>query len=294
MQRRLTTSVTASRGGRGEPADRSRHQKARIEEKAFSLKGLTSFLGFGKGAERERRARVRLDMADIAIYAIGDVHGCLDELLALERVIVQDAESLPGRKLIVMLGDYVDRGPASAPVLDHLIAPPPRGFERICLCGNHEMVMLDYIEGLAGRAGWIAMGAEPTLLSYGIDPERLRNIYPTDRQVDDAIRAAIPAAHVAFLRSLPIMIETQRFIFVHAGVRPELPLDRQSDEDMVFIRSAFFERAHLLSRYVVHGHTPVEEAAREGMRVNIDTGAFFSGRLTALRIWQNKGRYLTN
>jgi serine/threonine protein phosphatase 1 len=248
----------------------------------------------GKGAGTQKRARLRLDIADAAIYAIGDVHGCLDELLALEENIVRDAETLPGRKLIVMLGDYVDRGPASAQVLDHLIAPPPPGFERICLTGNHEMVMLDYLENRASRANWISMGAEPTLLSYGIDHQRLRGIYQTDSQIDEVVRKAIPASHLAFLRSLPIMIESRRFVFVHAGLRPELALDRQADEDLVFIRSAFYERAHLLSRYVVHGHTPVEEAKREGMRVNIDTGAFFSGRLTALRIWRNKGRYLTN
>lgn len=255
---------------------------------------MSNLLGIDRGAAGRKRARLRLDAPDTAIYAIGDVHGCLDELLALERVIVRDAEELPGRKLILMLGDYVDRGPASAQVLDHLAAPSPAGFERICLCGNHEMVMLDYLEHRVGLAGWAAMGAGPTLLSYGVDLDRLCSIYGTGRQMDEAVRAAIPAAHVAFLRSLPIMVETPRFVFVHAGVRPELPLDRQSDRDLVFIRTEFYEQAHLLSRYVVHGHTPVEEAGREGMRVNIDTGAFFSGRLTALRIWQDKGRYLTN
>ena len=233
-------------------------------------------------------------MTDTAVYAIGDVHGCLDALLALERNIARDAEAIAGRKLIVMLGDYVDRGPASAQVIDHLIALPPPGFERICLAGNHEIVMLDYLEGRASRSNWIPIGAEPTLLSYGIDHDRLRSIYRADRQIDDVIRKAIPAAHIAFLRSLPIMIETPRYLFVHAGVRPELALDKQTDEDLVFIRSAFYQRAHLLSRYVVHGHTPIGEAKREGMRVNIDTGACFGGRLTALRIWRDKGRYLTN
>lgn len=241
-----------------------------------------------------KRPRLRLDMQDAAVYAIGDVHGCLDELLALERVIARDAEELPGRKLIVMLGDYIDRGPASAQVLGHLVAPPPPGFERICLTGNHEMAMLDYLEGQIGLAGWLAMGAEQTLLSYGIDHERLCEIYKSDRRVDDMIRAAVPAAHVAFLRSLPIMVETTGFLFVHAGIRPDRPIEKQSDRDMVFIREDFYRAAHLLTRYVVHGHTPVDEAKREGMRVNLDTGAFFSGRLTALRLWRNKGRYLTN
>jgi serine/threonine protein phosphatase 1 len=258
------------------------------------LKAWTDLLGMARRGTGKKRPRLRLDIKDTAVYAIGDVHGCLDELLALERAIVRDAGELPGAKLIVMVGDYVDRGPASAQVLDHLLAPPPPGFERICLTGNHEMVMLDYLEGRIGRAGWLAMGGRQTLLSYGIDHERLREIYRADRRIDDAIRAAIPAAHLAFLRALPIMVETPGFLFVHAGIRPDLPLERQSDRDLVFIREDFYQAAHLLSRYVIHGHTPVDEARREGMRVDIDTGAFFSGRLTALRIWQNKGRYLTN
>ena len=108
------------------------------------------------------------------------------------------------------------------------------------------------------------------------------------------IRQAIPASHIAFLRSLPILVESSRYVFVHAGIRPELDLEKQTDEDLVLIVSAFYGHAHLLTRYVVHGHTIVAEVKPEGMRINIDTGAFFSGRLTALRIWRDKGRYLTN
>ena len=258
------------------------------------MRNLTSFLGLGKGGARERRARLRLDMDDTAIYAVGDVHGCLDELLSLERAIVADGAEITGGKLIVMLGDYIDRGPASAQVLDHLIAAPPEGFERICLTGNHEVQMLDYVEGRLGLAEWLGLGAAETLLSYGIDHQRLEQLYQSPGQVDEVIRKAIPASHLAFLRSLPILIETGRYIFVHAGIRPELALDRQSDEDMVFIRKAFYERVHLLTKYVVHGHTPVGEATRDGARINIDTGAVYGGKLTALRVWRDQGRYLTS
>jgi serine/threonine protein phosphatase 1 len=258
------------------------------------MKKLAGLMGLRKGAARPKRARLQLDTAGTAIYAIGDVHGSLDELLALEDAIVADASRLPGRKLIIMLGDYIDRGPASAQVLDHLIQPPPEGFERICLAGNHEVQMLDYAESRAGLSQWLAIGAAATLLSYGIDYERLGQLYRSAGQVDEVIRKAIPAAHLALLRSLPVLVEAPRYIFVHAGIRPDVELDRQSDEDLVLIRSAFYERAHLLKKYVVHGHTPVEEAERAGARINIDTGAYFSGRLTALRIWQNRGRYLTN
>jgi serine/threonine protein phosphatase 1 len=233
-------------------------------------------------------------MSDTVVYAVGDVHGCLEALLALERNIIEDAGDLPGHKLIIMLGDYVDRGPRSAEVLDHLAGPAPAGIERLCLAGNHELAMLDYVEGRIGLRNWLRIGAEQTLLSYGIDHQRLLDTYGNERQVDGFIRETIPDRHVAFLRSLPVLVEADRYIFVHAGIRPGVGLDEQRDEDLVFIRSAFFDNAHLLSRYVVHGHTPVVEAKREGMRVNIDTGAFFSGRLTGLRIWQDKGLYLTN
>ncbi len=258
------------------------------------MKMVARLFGRGRRAAREPRPRLRLDPGDTPIYAIGDVHGCLDELRALERHIEEDASALPGRKLIVMLGDYVDRGPSSAQVLDHLIAPAPAGFERICLAGNHDLAMLDYLEGRASLRSWLAIGAEPTLFSYGIDHNRLRDLHRGAGQLDDAIRDAIPPAHRDFLRSLPILVEADRYLFVHAGIRPGVELAKQSDHDLVFIRSDFFDHADLLTRYVVHGHTPVEEAKREGMRVNIDTGAFFSGRLSALRIWRGKGRYLTN
>lgn len=255
---------------------------------------LAGLFGLQAGASRERRARLRLDSDGLAIYAIGDVHGCLDKLLALEEAIIADSVKLPGRKLIVMLGDYVDRGPVSAEVIDHLIAQPPAGFERICLAGNHEMLMLDYLEGRAALAEWMPMGGAATLASYGVDADRLRQVYSSPRQVDDMIRKAIPAAHLAFLKSLPVLVETQRFVFVHAGIRPELPLDEQADDDLVMIRSEFYRQAHLLRKYVVHGHTPIAEAKLEGRRVNIDTGACFGGPLTALRIWRNEGTYLTS
>jgi serine/threonine protein phosphatase 1 len=242
---------------------------------------------------QQSRERVAMELADMAVYAIGDVHGCLDELLRLEETIVADAGSLPDRKLIVMLGDYVDRGPASSQVLDHLIVAPPEGFERICLAGNHELAMLDYVEGRIGLSEWLRLGAASTLMSYGIDHERLRTIHGPGAGIDRTIRNTIPTAHLEFLRSLPIMATLSRFVFVHAGIRPELDLDRQSDADLVSIRTAFYEQGHLLRNYVVHGHTPVAQAARYGARINIDTGAYYSGRLTALRIWRGRGRYLT-
>ncbi|WP_051131405.1 metallophosphoesterase [Pseudaminobacter salicylatoxidans] len=258
------------------------------------MKTLAGFFGLDRNASRERRMRLRLDIADTAVYAIGDVHGCLSELVALEREIAADAAALPGRKLIIMLGDYIDRGPEPCQVIEHLMAPPPEGFERVCLTGNHEVAMLDYLDGRLSLLDWMLMGAQATLLSYGIDHDRLGQVHQSLRRVDEAVRSAIPASHVAFLRSLPIMVEAERYVFVHAGIRPELELDQQSDDDLIYIRSAFYESPHPLTKYVVHGHTPVLDAGMQRGRINIDTGCFYSGRLTSLRIFRDKGSYLSN
>lgn len=256
------------------------------------MQKLSGLLGMRKASDRLQRSRLKRDIVGTTVYVIGDVHGCLDALVALEAKIQADASALDTQKLIVMLGDYVDRGPASSQVLDHLIAPVLPGFERICLTGNHELMMLDYLEGRTGLRPWMAAGAGPTLNSYGLDLDRIQSLYRDGKIVDDMIRESIPASHHEFLRNLPILVETPRVIMVHAGLRPGIALDRQTDEDLVSIRGAFHEKADTLHKYVVHGHTPVSRPVREGRRINIDTGAFYSGRLTALRIHKGRGRFL--
>ncbi|MGH6760726.1 MAG: metallophosphoesterase [Phyllobacterium sp.] len=236
--------------------------------------------------------RLTADITQSLVYLIGDVHGCHDQLIDLEGKIVRDAANFSGRKQIVMLGDYVDRGPQSAQVIDHLASPPPEGFERTCLTGNHEIAMLDYLDGRISLAAWLPMGANATLLSYGVDLEHLSG-YRSTEQLDEVILSVIPDRHVDFLRSLPILVDAGRFLFVHAGIRPGTPLDQQTDDDLVFIRGDFYNATHLLERWVVHGHTPIDKPQPEGRRINIDTGAFYTGRLTALRLWKNKGRVLS-
>lgn len=251
-----------------------------------------SFLNFRSQDRKARRQRVEIDLTDTVVYAIGDVHGCFKLLRSLEDKIVADATGLPGRKLIVMLGDYIDRGPDSAKVLDHLQATLPLGFERICLAGNHETQMLDYLDGRLSLERWLATGARSTLFSYDIDAEHLADLYGSGDRLDDYIRATIPPEHIQFLRGLPIMAYSERFVFVHAGIRPGVPLLEQEDHDLLYIREAFFEASRRLDRWVVHGHTPVDHPRIDGRRLGIDTGAFKSGRLTAVRIAGKQGRLL--
>ena len=255
------------------------------------MKSISSFLSRSKPVA-SGRPRLSIDLTDLTVYAVGDVHGCLDLLLQLETTIRRDAERISGNKLIIMLGDYIDRGPASAQVIDHLMSAPPEGFERICLAGNHETAMLDYLDGRIERADWVRLGGDTTLYSYGVDHSRLAKLGNGAR--DDAmIRAMVPDDHVAFLKGLPVIVESPDYVFVHAGIWPDVPLGEQSDRDLTTMRQKFYAKAHLLDRFLVHGHTPITTPKLEGKRLDIDTGAYFSGRLTAVRIWRGTGRFLT-
>jgi serine/threonine protein phosphatase 1 len=236
------------------------------------------------------RERLELDLENAIAYAIGDVHGCMRELLSLERKIVTDAEAFAGRKLIILLGDYVDRGKDSARVIEHLLKPPPAGFQRICLAGNHEICMLAYLEGELPLEAWLALGGAETLYSYGLDPAHITRLYR--EEADSYIRENIPPAHREFLRGLPVIAWSNEIVFVHAGIKPKIPLREQTVTDLTTIRTEFFDHATELDRWVIHGHTPVEFPRPDGRRLSIDTAAFRTGRLTALRIVGRQARLL--
>lgn len=249
-----------------------------------------SLLGGGK--RQGTRARLQIELGGTLVYAVGDVHGCFDQLQVVEQKIIADATGFSGRKLIIMLGDYVDRGPESAQVIEHLIQPPPEGFQRICLAGNHETAFLDYLEGNLPRDAWLATGGENTLRSYGIDLTYLASLYSAS-ELDQMVRSSVPSSHVAFLRALPIMAYSRQVAFVHAGIRPGIRLEDQEERDLLFIRKEFFAGAAQLDRWVIHGHTPVKKPELSGRRLNIDTGAYMSGRLTAVQLGAGRAHFLS-
>lgn len=232
------------------------------------------------------RRRITLQDEPGAIYAIGDVHGCVDKLRQLEQLAVEDGSKLQGRKLLVMLGDYIDRGPSSAQVIDHLLSPPPSGFERLCLCGNHEAVLLELLEGPGDLHGWLGFGGDQTARSYGLDVGYLsaQAGYGPD-QVLEELTQAFPPEHLEFLRSLPVSVSTPRFFFAHAGARPGISLEHQTDHDLLWIRDAFLDHTGSpFEKTVVHGHTPGPSPFISAYRVGVDTGAYAGGPLTAARI----------
>jgi serine/threonine protein phosphatase 1 len=237
------------------------------------------------------KARQRLSFTawPAAIYAIGDVHGCLDELLALERRITADASRFAGGKWLIMLGDYADRGPRSAAVLDHLIGPPPPDFERICLAGNHDVMLLDALENPAELERWFSLGGRETLQSYGIEPTPFLALDLAARRA--VLAAQVPAAHLEFLRELPACLAGPEVIFVHAGIRRGVALARQTDEDLLWMRPKPADDAAFPGPpLVIHGHTPSKAPLVLPHRLGVDTGAFASGVLTAVRLLPDGSR----
>jgi serine/threonine protein phosphatase 1 len=223
------------------------------------------------------RRRLNFEHWPAAVYAVGDVHGCLPELIDLELEIMTDAAAVVGEKWIVMLGDYVDRGEFSAQVVEHLVQPPPAGFKRYCLMGNHEQMMLDFLTDPVTHGYWLEEGGAATLRSYGADS------FAAGRP-GRHLAEIIPGAHLQFLRDLPISLSLPGWLFVHAGIRPGLPLSEQTDEDLIWIREPFLNSPLPPEFRVVHGHTPGPEPIVTRHRICVDTQCFLSGQLTAVRI----------
>jgi serine/threonine protein phosphatase 1 len=217
------------------------------------------------------------------VYAIGDVHGRADLLGALQDQIAADARaSDAGRRVAVYLGDYVDRGPASRGVIDRLLDRPLPGFESVHLMGNHEAFLLQFLETVAAGPGWMMNGGRATLASYGVAPPA-RITDPEDlAKAQAALRAALPDDHRDFLQSLSLLHVEGDYAFVHAGVRPGVPLEEQAPSDLLWIREPFLDWSEPFERVVVHGHTIVEAPDIRPNRIGIDTGAFASGVLTSL------------
>jgi Calcineurin-like phosphoesterase len=236
------------------------------------------------GLSRRFRKKTKPRLPDgVRVYAIGDVHGRADLLQSLLTVIDADlARSAPRRAIHVFLGDYIDRGPDSRGVLDLLIARS-RSHETVCLKGNHEVFLLEVLQDPTRLQEWRHYGGLLTLVSYGITP----TMSPTaEEQVEliDGLKRAIPPEHLAFVQQLPSSFTCGDFFFVHAGVKPGIPLERQRDEDMLWIREEFLACEEHFGKYVVHGHTPVSAPDIRSNRINIDTGAYATGNLTLLTI----------
>lgn len=222
--------------------------------------------------------------AGTLVYAVGDVHGCVDLLEKMHAEIMRDAGNAEAeRRVVVYLGDYVDRGPDSRGVVDMLLDKPLDGFESYYLMGNHEDFLLEFLDDPEIGPGWIFNGGAATLESYGVDADfgvgfGLKELV----ELQEKFIEALPERHLKFYRDLAFTHEEGDYFFVHAGIRPGVPLENQSDEDMLWIREEFLDSLNNHGKVIVHGHTITWEPEFRVNRIGVDTGAFTSGTLTSL------------
>lgn len=220
------------------------------------------------------------------VYAIGDVHGCLERLLALHEAIAADLAARPvAAPLLLHLGDYVDRGPDSAGVVARLAAGDPlAGVPTVNLMGNHERTMIDALSGHGAAAtDWMIAGGREALASWGGDPDAPRDTWP----------GHVPDDHMAFLRGLALRHQEGGYLFVHAGIRPGVALEAQAASDLISIRSSFLYSEVAFGAVVVHGHTPQKAPVVRHNRIGIDTGAVFGGSLTCVVLEDDRLGFLS-
>ncbi len=233
-------------------------------------------------------------------YAIGDIHGQLQKLRAAHELIAEDrAQVRDPAAQVVHVGDLVDRGPDSRGVIDFLIEGGARGEPWVTLKGNHDRMFQGFLgdpdhydPGLRPGLHWIEprLGGDETLRSYGVEGAGERMLFDLHA---DALRA-VPASHRAFIAKLPLMHRAEGVIFVHAGIRPGVPLDAQTEDDLLWIRHEFLDDPRDHGGLIVHGHTPVDAVTHYGNRLNLDTGAGYGRALSTVviedgAVWQLTG-----
>ena len=219
--------------------------------------------------------------ADTRIYAVGDIHGRADLLNDITARIDDDVRRRPiAHTVEVYLGDYIDRGPDSRTVID-LLAVRLVATRAVCLRGNHEAVMEGFLEDPAILPYWEQLGGMQTLASYGIE---LNDENETALNVHRRFVEAFPRAHELFMQCLRHQFSCGDFLFVHAGIRPDIPIEHQDINDLIWIRSEFLDSTQKHERFIVHGHTPVPHPDIRHNRINIDTCAWRTGTLTCIAI----------
>ena len=232
--------------------------------------------------QRKKTPVVRVAPEGCRIYAVGDVHGRLDALDGLIAAIRSDAASA-AQPILVMLGDYVDRGPASREVLDRLIElEGDARLETRFIRGNHDDTMLQFLTVPSIGASWCSFGGAETLKTYGVDAPLMNDDPQGWEAAREAFAAAISPQQVRFLQALEAYAEYGDYFFTHAGVRPGVELEEQDPHDLMWIRDDFLRGSATFSKAIVHGHTPEEDAFVSDRRIGVDTGAYATGRLTAV------------
>ena len=236
-----------------------------------------------KFLQRKRPAAVRAAPEGYRLYAVGDVHGRLDALDALLDALRADMVRDNLHPVLIMLGDYVDRGPASRAVIGRLLdLERDSDLETAFIRGNHDETMMRFASEPSVGSSWCGFGGGETLQSYGVAATLLGDDPEAWSATQQAFAAALPPDHLRFLRSLQPYVTYGDYFFTHAGVRPGVELEEQDPHDLMWIREEFLRGSATFSKTVVHGHTPEEDAFVSDRRIGVDTGAYATGKLTAV------------
>jgi len=216
------------------------------------------------------------------VYCIGDIHGRYDLLLEIQNIIKKDTDSFVGNKELIYLGDYIDRGEYSREVIDHLIERPLSGFNTVYLRGNHEQSLLNFLEEAEVGRGWFNYGGLATLISYKVKISKIPSRKEDFEEIQENLKNTLPKEHINFFKNTDISFTLGNYYFVHAGIKPGVPLDEQRPEDQLWIRDKFVRYKKPHQKIIIHGHTITDLPDIQENRIGLDTGAYMSGKLTCL------------
>ena len=221
------------------------------------------------------------------IFAIGDIHGCLKQLISLQNRIFKDENFNKEKDILLYLGDYIDRGLQSKDVIDHLIKLKKDGIKSIFLMGNHEQVMSDFLfNKINNLRYWLNLGADKTFRSYDIEvAEFIKEGFEEENieKVRDIFLKKLNQDHIIFFKNLKLNYTLGNYFFVHAGINPKKKMEEQTKEDFLWSRSKeFYDKNFQYNKIIVHGHTPEKNIINYPYRINVDTGCFFSGKLSCV------------
>ena len=221
------------------------------------------------------------------IFAIGDIHGCLKQLVTLQDKIFNYPKYNKDEDLLLYLGDYIDRGLSSKDVINHILKLQTEGIKSIFLMGNHEQFMIDFLfNKINNLSNWLMNGADQTFKSYDIEVAEFIKDGFEDNNIDklrDIFLSKLTKEHVYFFKNLKLKYIMGDYLFVHAGINPEKSLSEQNKMDFLWSRSdQFFDKNFEFEKIIVHGHSPEKEVINFPYRINVDTGSFFSGKLSCV------------
>ena len=226
------------------------------------------------------------------IFSIGDIHGCLKQLISLQKKIINTESFKKDNDLLIYLGDYIDRGPHSKIVINQIIKLQKENIKSIFLMGNHEQLMIDFLfNNINNLRYWLGLGADQTFKNYDIEVAEFIKDGLEDDKIDklrNVFLSKLTKEHVYFFNNFKLTYIMGDYLFVHAGINPEKSLSEQSEMDFLWSRSdQFFDKNFEFEKIIVHGHSPEKEVVNFPYRINVDTGSFFSGKLSCVCLNDN-------